>query len=82
MINVEIILPVLMRNYEFSLAEDELISVLCGEIVELIGQNEQIEIRNNSADYALLDLKREEFLPKQSTLRKCGVKNGARLMLI
>ncbi|MDO4543779.1 MAG: hypothetical protein Q4C01_04420 [Clostridia bacterium] len=70
------------RNYEFNLSEHEEISVLTGEIAEMICQSERISLTNDMEGLVLCDLTANKVLGGNMSLSDYGIKNGAKLMLL
>ena len=82
MVSVEVNFPVIKKTYEFSLDEDVLISILIGEMTELIAQTKQTLLVDDTEQFTLCDLDRELILAQNGTLGAYNIKNGARLMLV
>lgn len=82
MILVDMYVPSLGRDYNFSLDEKAVISNLLEEISEMIVQKEKCESVSEEKRFMLCSLEREEILKTDQTLEAYGIENGSRLLLI
>lgn len=82
MILVDVYLPSLDREYNFSLNENVSISTLKEEIVEMIGQKEQTGLVGNISGMNVFSREKAALLPENNTLAGCGIRTGAMLYLI
>lgn len=82
MILVDVYVPSLDKEYNFSLNENVNIGTIREEVVEMIGQKEQTQLVGNISGMNLLSKERESILPDNSTLARCGIKTGAMLYLV
>ena len=82
MILVDIFVPSIDKNYNFSLNENVKVRLIIDEITEMIGQKEQTHLFGSQDEINLWNLKEHRILPKENTLSDCFVKTGAALMLV
>ncbi len=82
MINVDIMVPSIEQEFDFELDESARISGIIEETVSMISQKIQSNIAGESSELMLCALQDSVVLPKNRTLRQCGITNGCRLMLI
>lgn len=82
MINVELVVPCVDRQYDFNLNEDIPVSTVTEEIVSLICQKEKCELINGSDSFLLFDSAGSKILSLGLTLYENGVKTGDRLLLV
>ena len=82
MILVDVYVPSLDREYNFSLNENVSLSTLREEVVEMIGQKEQTQLVGDIGGMTFLSKEKEGILPENSTLAGCGIKTGALLYLV
>lgn len=82
MILVDIEVPSNGQKYDFRLDEDAYIADLIDEIgtmmISSLDENNSEKIK----DMLLCDYEHQRILPLDSTLKHCGIKSGARLVLI
>ncbi|MBE5961760.1 MAG: hypothetical protein E7256_10335 [Lachnospiraceae bacterium] len=82
MILVDIGVPSLGQNYNFSLDENAIISNLLEEISEMIVQKEKCEGALEGKKFMLCSMEREEILRENRTLRSYEIENGSRLLFV
>ncbi len=82
MVLVDVYVPSVDREYNFSLNENVSISTIIEEIVEMIGQKEQTKLAGNMRDICLISREKECILPDSSSLSECGIMTGALLILV
>ena len=82
MILVDIYVPSVDKEYDFSLNETVTVQTIIEEITEMIGRKEQTFLVGDIRDVNLCDKKNGTILPLENTLSDCGVRTGASLMLI
>lgn len=82
MILVDIYVPAVDREYNFSLNENIRISVLIEEISEMIGQKEQTVLSGDTSEITLASEEKEQILSEGMTLAECDVHTGDRLILV
>ena len=82
MVLVDIYVPSLDKNYNFSLNENIKIDSLIAEIAEMIEQKERMSFFGKKESLGLFDREKEEKLPGENTLRECYEKNGSKLILV
>ncbi len=82
MILVDIYVPSLGRDYNFSLDERAIISNLLEEISEMIVQKEKCESVLEGEKFMLCSLDGKEILKADQTLEAYGIENGSRLLFV
>lgn len=82
MISVDIYVPSLDRKYDFNLDENTKVRIIIEEIIEMVEQKEHTELSGNAQALMLCDRLRQRGLPKDETLRSCGIFNGSSLLLV
>lgn len=81
MLHVEVYIPAVMKNYEFSLNEHVKTAVLIEEMAHMISQKEQKPWKKDGR-LLLCNASRQCLLPGEKTLYQCRVQPGSRLMLL
>lgn len=82
MIMVDVQVPALDAVYDFSLSEDVQIGVLIEELVEMICQREKMQAPLQMDGMHLCHVDGARILPRESTLKACGMRTGSRLILV
>ncbi|MBE5858646.1 MAG: glutamyl-tRNA amidotransferase [Butyrivibrio sp.] len=82
MVLVDLYVPALDKDYNFSLNENIRIGSLIAEITEMIEQKERTAFVGNVGALSLFDREKQLKLPKENTLKECYEKNGTKLILI
>ena len=82
MIIVDIYVPSVDKNYNFSLSEDVEVSTIISEITDMISQKEQSALIGNVDALNLYDLKEKKILGRDYTLFQCNIRTGSSLMLV
>lgn len=82
MILVDVFVPSVDNTYDFQLDEEATVSTLVEEIGELIGQKEHCLIAGKIEDLMLCSREDKKVLPKNMTLKACGIKTGNSLILV
>lgn len=82
MVLVDVYVPAVDQNYNFSLNEDVRISAIIKEIVEMIVQKEQTRLQGEQEGLNLYSLKEKRILPRENTLSDCYITGGSLLMLV
>lgn len=82
MLHVDVLIPAIARNFEFSLDEHTRISMLIEEIAYIVSQKEQKEWDGRMEELILCNLSRQCMLPKERTLYQCKVRPGSQLVLL
>ena len=82
MILVDIFVPAVDKNYNFSLNEDVELEMIIAEITEMIGQKEQTHLYGSQDELNLFSLRDKRRLPRTNTLTDCLVKQGDALMMV
>lgn len=82
MILVDIDVPSVGQTYDFNLDENAKIQVIIEEIAEMISQKERTSLVGDPRDLMLCDRLNKRTLPKNVSLRECGVGNGGSMLLV
>lgn len=82
MIMVDVEVPSIGRQYNFSLEEHTVIKTLIIEMTEIISQKESCRLLGKVEDFVLCSQNLEEILSVESSLCDYGIKNGSRLILV
>lgn len=82
MIMVDVSVPSIGRQYNFSLEEQAPISMVIAEISEVICQKENCTLQGEMGELKLCCVESEQILSQNATLKQYGVKDGNRLILI
>lgn len=82
MIFVDVYVPSVDQEYDFSLDETVKISSIIEEVVSMVSQKEQCELNGRLEDMLLCNIQQMDILPKEKTLKECNISNGKRLLLI
>ena len=82
MINVEIYVPALLKEFEFQLDENEKVSTLIDEIASIISAKEKKEWASKTDSLRLCSVEDKAVLPDDKLLYQCGINQGRRLILI
>ncbi|MCC8026241.1 MAG: hypothetical protein LIP16_13220 [Clostridium sp.] len=82
MIMVDVMVPSIGRQYNFSLEEQSPISMLIAEIAEVICQKENCCLGGSVEELTLWSREHKNMLSGQASLSQYGIANGSRLLLI
>lgn len=82
MIMVDVTVPSIGRQYNFSLEEQAPISMLVAEITEVICQKECCQLAGSAEKLNLCSLEQKKILSPKASLGQYGITNGNRLMLV
>ena len=82
MVLVDLYVPALDKDYNFSLNENIKIGSLIAEITEMIEQKERSPFVGRKDSLSLYDREKQMKLPGDNTLKECFEKNGSKLILI
>lgn len=82
LLHVEIEVPTLRKEYEFSLNEHVPISAVIDEVASIIGTKEKKPWQGNVEELLLCSATGGHMLPRKMTLYQCKVKQGSRLILV
>lgn len=82
MIMVDIFVPAVDKEYDFTLNADVKIKTIIEEISEMVAHKEQSEIVGDADQLMLCDRDGKTVLSDMMTLRECGIKTGSKMMLI
>ncbi len=82
MILVDIYIPVIDKEVDFSLDENVPIASLVEEIGEMIAQMSQNETAENTGSLMLCSYDRQTVLSPEMSLNQCGIRNGSRLFIV
>lgn len=80
--NVEVIVPVLGKEYEFLLDDNTIVSVAVDEIVSVICEKEQCESEIKPGELMLFHMPSRSKLIGNLSLYENGVISGDRLILV
>ena len=82
MLMVDIYVPAVDKEYDFTLNADIKIRTIIEEIAEMIAQKEQAAIVGDVECFMLCDGDRNRVLPTNMTLGEFGIKTGSRMILV
>ncbi|MDO4329654.1 MAG: EsaB/YukD family protein [Lachnospiraceae bacterium] len=82
MIMVDVTVPSIGRQYNFSLEEQATISMLIAEITEVICQKECCQLAGSIEKLNLCSYEQKKILSPAATLSQYGITNGSRLLLV
>ncbi len=82
MVLIDVYVPSVDKTYDFQLDENSFVKVIIEEISEMIGQKERTQIAGDIEALTLCDRLNRRILPKNASLRECGVCNGSGLLLV
>ncbi|MDD6729106.1 MAG: glutamyl-tRNA amidotransferase [Eubacteriales bacterium] len=82
MVIVDVYVPVVNKNYDFSVNEKSKISFVIEEISEIIAQKEGCSTIKNPESFILCNAANNSILDPEKTLEAYGLGNGIRLMLV
>ncbi|MBR6770716.1 MAG: hypothetical protein IKM28_05690 [Lachnospiraceae bacterium] len=82
MIMVNIYVPTVDREYDFSLDQNVKIETIITEIGEMISRKEQSKIVGKIEELILCDKDSRKILRREDTLAACGICTGSKLILI
>lgn len=82
MLHVDVYIPAVTRNYEFSLNEHAKIKALTEEIASVIRQKENRQWEGDMSRLLLCNASNGHTLPPEKTLYQCRVRPGSRLILL
>ena len=82
MILVDVYVPAVDQEYNFSLNENVSVAAISSEIIEMIEHKEQTRLHGDANQMLLCDKRKGSVLSKENTLRECGVLTGDSLLLV
>ncbi|MDO5415636.1 MAG: EsaB/YukD family protein [Lachnospiraceae bacterium] len=82
MIMVDVTVPSIGRQYNFSLEEQASISMLIAEIAEVICQKEGCQLAGSTEKLNLCSYDQKKILSPGASLSQYGITNGSRLLLV
>ena len=82
MVMVDIYVPAVDKNYNFSLNEDVQLADVITEITEMIEQKERTVLHGDRNGINLYSRRTSTVLPRGNTLAECYVTNGTQLLLV
>ncbi len=82
MILVDIYVPAIDREYNFSLNEGMTAKTIIEEVAEMIGQKERTALNGDHSDMLLCSRDLQEIIPLESTLEESNITTGASLLLV
>lgn len=82
MILVDVWVPSLGRQYDFSLDERAEVSMLIAEMIEMISKKEHCNLLGDAKGLKLCSIGTKEILPGNDTLEEHKIINGHQLVLV
>lgn len=82
MILVDIYVPSIGQTYDFNLDENVQIQVIIEEIAEMVVRKERTNLVGESGKLILCDRLNKSTLPKNKSLRECGIGSGSSMLLV
>lgn len=82
MIMVDVYVPALDREYDFTLDQNVRVSMIIEEISEMIAQKEHSEIVGSMEELMLCDRQAGKRLSGDKTLADSGIRTGNKLILV
>lgn len=82
MLHVDVYIPAISQNYEFSLNEHSRVEVLIDEMAAIISQKEQKQWTGEISSLILCNRSNQHMLPMAKTLYQCKVRPGSQLILL
>lgn len=82
MLHVDVYIPAISQNYEFSLNEHSRVEVLIDEMAAIISQKEQKQWMGETSSLILCNRSNQHMLPMAKTLYQCKVRPGSQLILL
>lgn len=82
MIIVDVEVPSLERNYQFSLEEHVPVDTLIAELAGIVCQKEQCELKGRMEELCLCSGEQKRILDRHATLAQQGIINADWLLLI
>ena len=82
MILVDVYVPSLDETFDFQLDENTPIRQITDEIGEMLGKKVRVPVQPDRQRFMLCSYDSGSILSGEHTLRKCGIRNGSRLLLV
>lgn len=82
MIIVDVFVPVVNKEYDFSINEKSAISLVIEEISEMIAQKEGFLTVRHPENFILCNAETNGIMDTKMTLESYGIGNGGRLILV
>jgi len=82
MIMTDIYVAALNRTCDFKLNEDVPIALVIDEVLGILAKEVTDQEQPSGEGFTLCSAAQETKLPKDATLRSCGIVNGDRLILV
>lgn len=82
MIMVDVYVPALDKEYDFSLDQNIRIGTIIEEIGEMIAHKEHSEVVGNVGELMLCDRRTEKILDENATLGSSLIRTGSKLILV
>lgn len=82
MIMVDVMVPSVGRQYNFSLEENEPVFMLIAEMTELICQKESCRLTGAMEGLVLCSREIKQILSPEATLHQNGITGGSQLILV
>lgn len=81
MLTIDIFVPIIEKDYDFSVDENIKIETITEDIIDLIFQKEGYSSQD-AFGMCLFSQEKEQILPPDLTLWECEIDNGDRLLLV
>lgn len=82
MIMVDVYVPAMDKEYDFSLDQNIRIGTIIEEISEMIAHKEHSEVVGNVSELMLCDRRMEKILDENATLGSSRIRTGSKLILV
>lgn len=82
MIIVDVYVPALDKEYNFSFDQNAEVGIIIEEVSEMIARKEQTKLSGNIEELILCDKSSQTILTRKQTLGENGIQTGSRLILI
>lgn len=82
MVFVEVAVPVFDQIYDFKVEKREKVRKVLFDMITKICQKENCNMEGDWEKVLLWNVEQKKILPRDWTIRECGIENGTRLLLI
>ena len=82
MIMVDVAVPAIGRQYNFSLEENVAVETVIAEIAEVICQKENCDLLGDVRKLRLCSVEHSAIFALSATLKQYGIRDGNQLMLV
>lgn len=82
MILVEVYVAAVDESYDFMLDENAEVEQIIEEISEMITKKIESTEKRKDTNFLLCSMERKEILSMESTLYRCKIRDGSRLLLV